>query len=376
MAPRTDSLSVRMLLAGLSTVLTMVAVELAARLADPHRIDGLNMSAFTRPATLPGQMTELIPGATNDHFLGGPVRINAEGLRGAPLRQQPAEARFLAVGDSVTFGYGVREEDTWIAQLADTLAYHEHDVEPVNAGLSGAGLRYYHSFLQRRCTELAPDRVLVGLVINDIAAYPTDASTSERPVHRKRIGAQLNHALMTHSFVYTATVPLAKGLAYRTGVLDLNDNPGFAFVALDAPSPAQQAAWDSSLALLDAIADEVDRCGAALTLVMFPVETQLSEDALRLYRDGLGIRIADTAMNAEPQQRVGAWASARGVDFVDLLPAFRGEHTATESLYLRSDVVAIDPVHLSARGNAVTADVLVDHLLEEEQQGTLVDARR
>jgi len=367
LAPRTASLTTRLLLASLSTLLALVAVEATARLADPHRIDGLNMSAFTRPATRPGQMTELIPGATNDHFLGGPVRINADGLRGAPLLEDSASERFVAVGDSVTFGYGVREEDTWIAQLSAELADLGHPMEPVNAGLSGAGLRYYHSFLQRRCSELAPDRVLVGLVINDIATYPEDTATAEKPVHRRRLGAQLNHALMTHSHVYTASVPLAKGLAYRTGLLDLNDNPGFAFVALDSPSPAQQSAWDSSLSLLDDIADEVDRCGARFTLVMFPVETQLSEDALRLYRDGLGVHIADTAMNGEPQERVRAWASARGVDFVDLLPDFRAQHTAEDSLFLRSDVVAIDPVHLSARGNAVTAGVLASHFTARRQ---------
>ncbi len=158
--------------------------ELIARQLDPHRIAGLDMSAFTRPAQHAGQVTELIPGAINPYFVGGPVQINAAGLRGPELDESRALPRFLAVGDSVTFGYGVRHEETWIAQLADERAAMGLPVEVVNGGLSGAGLRYYRTFLQRRCAEIGPAHVLVGLVINDIVPYRTEAAPSA--AHRRR----------------------------------------------------------------------------------------------------------------------------------------------------------------------------------------------
>jgi hypothetical protein len=168
-------------------------------------------------------------------------------------------------------------------------------------------------------------------------------------------------------------MPILKGLAYRTGVLDLNDNPGFLFVALDSDSPRYDAAWTSSLALLDDLVAEVDRCGARLTLVMFPVETQLSEAALEMYRDGLGVHITDAAMEGEPQRKVGEWARARNVDFVDLLHTFRAADPSAGSLYLRSDEVAIDPVHLSALGNRVAAEAIMDHIqakgIDEASEG-------
>lgn len=345
--------------------------ELIARQLDPHRIAGLDMSAFTRPAQHAGQVTELIPGAINPYFVGGPVQINAAGLRGPELDESRALPRFLAVGDSVTFGYGVRHEETWIAQLADERAAMGLPVEVVNGGLSGAGLRYYRTFLQRRCAEIGPAHVLVGLVINDIVPYRTEAAPSA--AHRRRSTAQLNHSLMRASHLYTASVPLLKGLAYRTGVLDLNDNPGFAFVALDADSPVHNIAWQTSLALLDDIVDEVDACGARFTLVMFPVETQLSQAALRMYRDGLGVHITESAMAGGPQQRVQAWADARGVDMVDLLGEFRSADPATGSLYLRNDAVAIDPVHLSPRGNAVAAAAIAEHLAADPPAMALVE---
>lgn len=335
---------------------------------DPHRVDALSMSAFTEPVDSPDQVTALIPGASNPHFLGGAVRINEDGFRGPPL-STAGHARILAVGDSVTFGYGVEEDAVWEAVLAERLSTPGAPVEAVNAGLSGAGLRYYRGVVRDRCAALAPERVVVALVINDILPYPPPRG---RP-QVDRLGARLNRGAMRASHLYAAGVPLAKGLAYRTGVLDLDTNPGFAFLALEDPSPRQDRAWVDSLALLDDIVAETGACGAALTVVVFPVETQLSEDALRLYRDGLGLRIGAGAMDGLPQARLRAWADANGVDLVDLLPAYRAAAATGGPLFLRSDAVSLDPVHPSARGHAVAADVLAAHLAPPPVVGTVAE---
>ncbi len=72
MSRRAASLTTKVLLSATSTVVALCFAELWARQADPHRIAGLDMSAFTRPASGPGQVTELIPGASNPHFLAAP----------------------------------------------------------------------------------------------------------------------------------------------------------------------------------------------------------------------------------------------------------------------------------------------------------------
>jgi hypothetical protein len=191
---RAASLTTKVLLSATSTVVALCFAELWARQADPHRIAGLDMSAFTRPASGPGQVTELIPGASNPHFFGGAVSINSDGLRGPELDPTRARPRILAVGDSVTFGYGVPQDETWVVHLANAHAEAGKAVEPVNGGLSGAGLRYYRTFLQGRCERLDPEHVFIGLVINDIVPYASDDDGSEAP--SRRSSAQLNHALM------------------------------------------------------------------------------------------------------------------------------------------------------------------------------------
>ena len=47
-------------------------------------------------------------------FMGKAVRINALGLRGPEIARSPADAAPAACfGDSITFGYGVGDEETY-----------------------------------------------------------------------------------------------------------------------------------------------------------------------------------------------------------------------------------------------------------------------
>jgi hypothetical protein len=99
----------RLLLATVAALLPLGAMEGMLRLMYPGSVDALNNASFTRVSMRPGQTTELIPGAVNPHFMGAGVRVNALGFRGAELDAPKPEGRFrlLAVGDSVTFGFGV-----------------------------------------------------------------------------------------------------------------------------------------------------------------------------------------------------------------------------------------------------------------------------
>jgi lysophospholipase L1-like esterase len=99
------------------------------------------------------------------------IRVNADGFRGAPIdrRKRAGTFRIAALGDSVTFGFGVPEEGALPARVAALLAA---DVAPgtiewINAGVPGfssfQGLRH----LETRLLPLSPDVVLVLFAWND-----------------------------------------------------------------------------------------------------------------------------------------------------------------------------------------------------------------
>ena len=102
-----------------------------------------------------------------------PVRINEAGFRGGPLpgAKPPGVYRIVALGDSFTFGYGVRERQAYPARLARRLNARTGGrprVEVVNLGVPGAGPLDYLWHLEHTGLALHPDLVVVGLFANDV----------------------------------------------------------------------------------------------------------------------------------------------------------------------------------------------------------------
>ncbi len=97
-------------------------------------------------------------------------RMNGFGLRGADFepRKPVGTYRVLCLGDSFTFGEGVKEEDSYPARIEDRIGPPggETRVEVINAGVQAFGTRLETMLLQR-LQPIDPDLVLVGFVLND-----------------------------------------------------------------------------------------------------------------------------------------------------------------------------------------------------------------
>ncbi len=97
--------------------------------------------------------------------------INASGMRGPAIAlEKPSEGlRIVCLGDSITFGEGVRYEDTYPARLEALLAEARADrsVEVVNAGVQAYGTTDAAAFFLVRCAALDPDVVTLGFFLND-----------------------------------------------------------------------------------------------------------------------------------------------------------------------------------------------------------------
>jgi lysophospholipase L1-like esterase len=106
----------------------------------------------------------------DDTFQGARVQTNAIGLRDGPMGpRQPGELRILLLGDSVAFGWGVRNEDIFPRRLERHLG-HElgRPVRVINSGVGGYNTEQELAFLKLRGPEIAPDLVLLLYVDNDI----------------------------------------------------------------------------------------------------------------------------------------------------------------------------------------------------------------
>lgn len=95
------------------------------------------------------------------------LRTNRRGLR-TPYEDGPVD--IAVVGDSFTYGYGVDEEDTWVAQLGQLSG-----LSCANLGISGIGPSQELRLLAMEGMRLQPQRVIWQFFAND----PLDASLFE-----------------------------------------------------------------------------------------------------------------------------------------------------------------------------------------------------
>jgi lysophospholipase L1-like esterase len=139
-------------------------------------------------------------------FLGRPVSINGLGLRGPEVAPpQPSGRRRVACfGDSITFGYGVADDETYAARLGAELG---GGFEVVNAGVTGYTSHQVRLLLRRLAPALRPDVATFCVGWNDASRRPVDDRTYAR---RIRAAAALD-GVARHVHLYRA----AKGLYLR-----------------------------------------------------------------------------------------------------------------------------------------------------------------
>jgi len=120
-------------------------------------------------------------------------RLNMFGLRGPDVSgmKQPNGFRVLCLGDSITFGEGVREEDTYAMQLQKLLAAAMPDrkVEVLNEGVQGYGTKEEINSYHLLGAAYQPDVVIIGFFLNDAMDFAetireNDAANRELPLSR------------------------------------------------------------------------------------------------------------------------------------------------------------------------------------------------
>jgi lysophospholipase L1-like esterase len=114
-----------------------------------------------------------IPGFRGE-FMGKTVTINSVGLRGVEVAIPKAatKRRMLCFGDSITFGYGVGDDETYAFHLGRALT--PRGIEIVNCGVTGYSSYQALHLLRRVATRLEGDMALFLIGWNDSARRPVD----------------------------------------------------------------------------------------------------------------------------------------------------------------------------------------------------------
>jgi len=147
------------------------------------------------------------------------VHENNAGFRGRPFTPvKPAGVyRIAIVGDSFTYGNGVRQEDRYSDLLQKQLPSH---VEVLNFGVAGANTPEHRQLVQHLLQAVHPDFVLVQWFVNDVE----DDDTTGRPVFHPLVPFRALHdwlnnasALYTVANMQWAETQVALGLSTAYG---------------------------------------------------------------------------------------------------------------------------------------------------------------
>lgn len=102
------------------------------------------------------------------HLMGVDVEINSKGLRNKEFNEQPEPStyRIVFLGDSLTFGWGVKEEETFARRLEAKLS-SQKPVEIINAGHGNYNSTQEANFFLKYAEKWNPNHVVLFYFIND-----------------------------------------------------------------------------------------------------------------------------------------------------------------------------------------------------------------
>jgi lysophospholipase L1-like esterase len=173
-----------------SLLLALLAAELALRLRDRlhpgvRGADSSGRARVLRRSDDPDLLYDLAPGARAEAW-GTSVRVNSRGFRGPEVRErkagEPALPRVVVLGDSITFGNMLPEEDTYVAQLEARMRALGTPIEACDLGVGGYDTVQEVAFLEHVGLALEPDLVVVGFCLNDLGVVSVNlAELLRRP---------------------------------------------------------------------------------------------------------------------------------------------------------------------------------------------------
>lgn len=353
-----------LLLALASTALCLAAAEVYFRMTSPYVIrkstTGLTGQRVTGDYsyfmdTLSGR--RLIPN-THVTYVDGrrktTIDVNSHGFRGPefPTEKGPDETRILVLGDSITFGVRVPEEETYVERMAAYLATKPHSggARAINGGVEGIGTKDEVDILVSQGLPISPDVVVIGFFLND--GNPPD-----------RLAAGLaNPGFVRRNSVLAQTIYRAyKARQYEKGRMEEADMYGWIGTrpAPDWPTNRESLLRYAFTARKDWGAAWVPETWVGIEEQMKRLQALSRDHEFKIVLVALPVayQVYATYVEDAPQQRLRELARKYGFGFLDLLPVFRSE-TGSRTIFL-------DWCHLAVDGHDIAGKALATLLAED-----------
>jgi lysophospholipase L1-like esterase len=169
--PISLTLFTHLALVATSVMMTFVLLETFLQIAARFQNSDDN-SAFLKTLAMPPEWEKRpaqVEGDEHAYYWHNALHVhNRDRMRrvGEFPPKLPGTLRIIVLGDSLTYGYGIAEEDTYVRVLERELR-KTFRVEVLNLGVSGSQSEDVHKILRRHFPILKPDLVVYGVCLND-----------------------------------------------------------------------------------------------------------------------------------------------------------------------------------------------------------------
>ena len=286
----------------------------------------------------------------------------------------PETTDIVALGDSLTFGYGVEDDQAWPALVATKLPYNHL----INLGLIGAGPQQYLRVYETFGTRLHPKLLLVGffvrndfwdgevferwlksgaggnyLVWRDFGRPKSTSLSLEQPIRNLISGLLWRcYLLASKSRLYNLSLyaqgHLKKWVPSEIKTFQAPDGTRLELAPGDLTAKTKEA--QSGYHLFDITVEALQRLhsiaranGTNILIVLQPSKEEV-------YLPLLGEPAPD------PGSPLRVTLGELGIPYLDLLQGFRSRAEQGEVLFFEADG------HPNARGYALTAELVLTHL--------------
>jgi len=309
----------------------------------------------------PDMVYELVPGAQAVAW-GTEVHINEWGYRGeAILPGSSSPFRVVVLGDSITFGNFIAQEDTYSSQLGTLLQETMPGADVINLGVGGYDTLQEVAIYEHLGHAFQPDMVVIGYCLNDIAIASANLQYIER-FNRYRdswwgrsyflvwVNDQLERIRMRNWLVEVNNMQQFRE-RYADRMLPLANADPVTDELIQQLPDRHPSTWYREPARLDRLRYALDRLGTLtgktdtpVLLVIFPW-MELDDDGQYPHA------IAHALVRHE--------AERFGFDVLDLTAAFQA--AGMQDLRIREP----DPVHPNPEGHRIAAELLKEHILQQ-----------
>ena len=204
-------------------------------------------------------------------------------MRPGQIRLKSADKiRVIAVGDSFTYGHGLKPGDPWPAQLETMLRSDGGDrLEVLNCGINGLELPAVARLLLEDLLPLGPDAVVYGWSLNDPVLSPEFMEANRELLDRME--SEERHIAGEYASTGWNVV---SGLRRYSAICDLVAvKANNLAVAREFPrwmngryGPANAQGWAQSQRLLRRMSEACGRKGAVLHVAIWPALKDLTTD--------------------------------------------------------------------------------------------------